>query len=151
MTKWRPTQQIQVKVIGICVNKGRLLAMEVLDDKGQVKGVRPLGGVIEFGENRENAIRREFQEELKTDITLSGSWRVYENLYIHAGMRGHEYVFATGVELLDRSIYTREVLVFSEDSGTSTTARWFPIDQLMLDVPMLFPDGLKESLQRALL
>ena len=150
MTKWRPTQQIQVKVIGICVNKGRLLAMEVHNDKGEVKGVRPLGGVIEFGENRESALRREFQEELKTDIELSGSWRIYENIYVHGGMLGHEYVFAIGVQLLDQSIYSRELLVFSEDSGTSATARWFPIDQLMSDVPVLYPDGLKKSLKKAI-
>ena len=43
---------------------GRLLAVEVLDDAGRVKGVRPLGGTVEFGEKAELAVVREFQEEL---------------------------------------------------------------------------------------
>ena len=82
MSKWRPAQLIQTKVIGICVNKGALLAMEVYDDKGKVKGVRPLGGLIEFGETRETAIAREFMEELNTEITLSGKWRTCIRLMI---------------------------------------------------------------------
>ncbi len=83
MKKWRPAQEVQAKVIGVCVNEGALLAMEVLADDGSVKGVRPLGGLIEFGETREAAIKREFMEELNTDIVCSGRWRAFENLYVH--------------------------------------------------------------------
>jgi hypothetical protein len=143
VTKWCPAQQIQTKVIGICVNKGRLLAMEVYNDNGDIIGVRPLGGVVEFGENRETALRREFQEELKTGIIFSGSWRIFENLYIHEGKRGHEYVFAIGIQMLEHSLYSREVLVFSEDSGSNSTARWFSMEDLKRDEPPLFPLGLK--------
>lgn len=146
MTKWRPNQHVQTKVIGICINKARLLAMEIYDDKGDVKGVRPLGGVIEFGENREDALRREYHEELNTDISLSGSWRVFENLYVHEGMRGHEYIFAIGISLLDESIYHRDLIVFSEDSGSSCKARWFPLDHLKSGATRLFPDGLERLL-----
>lgn len=146
VTKWRPAQHIQTKVIGICINKGRFLAMEIYNDKGEVKGVRPLGGVIEFGESRKTALRREFREELKTEIELSGSWRAFENLYIHEGRRGHEYVFAVGIKLLERSLYAHEVLVFSEDSGTNCKARWFSTEDLKRDAPTLFPLQLKKWL-----
>ena len=146
MKKWRPAQEVQAKVIGICVNKGSLLAMEVLADDGSVKGVRPLGGLIEFGETREAAIKREFMEELNTDIVCSGRWRAFENLYVHGGQRGHELVFAIGIELIDKSLYHRDVIVFSEDSGTDCTARWFPIEQLKNGRVALYPDGLLEAL-----
>lgn len=146
MSKWRPTQLIQTKVIGICVNKGSLLAMEVYDDKGDVKGVRPLGGLIEFGETRETAIAREFMEELNTQISLSGKWRTFENLYLHGGMRGHEIIFAIGITLNDRSLYRQEVIVFSEDSGTSNTARWFPLEVLKAGEVELYPTGLLDAL-----
>jgi 8-oxo-dGTP pyrophosphatase MutT (NUDIX family) len=145
MSKWRPAQLIQTKVIGICVNKGALLAMEVYDDKGQVKGVRPLGGLIEFGETRETAIAREFMEELNTQISLSGRWRTFENLYLHGGKRGHELIFAIGIKLNDRSLYRQEVIVFSEDSGTTSTARWFPLDVLKAGEIELYPTGLLEA------
>jgi len=146
MKKWRPAQEIQVKVIGICVNKDSLLAGEVLDDKGAVKGVRPLGGTVEFGESRDTAITREFREELDTDIICSGRWRTFENLYIHGGKRGHEIVFAIGIELMDRSLYNRELIVFSEDSGEDCTARWYSIDDLRKGSVELYPDGLLEAL-----
>lgn len=60
MTVWRPSQQIRVKVIGLAWRKDQLLAAEVEDDSGRIKGVRPLGGAIEFGESREEALHREF-------------------------------------------------------------------------------------------
>jgi len=146
MSKWRPAQEIQTKVIGICVNKGALLAMEVYDDKGKVKGVRPLGGLIEFGETRETAIAREFMEELNTEISLSGRWRTFENLYLHGGKRGHELIFAIGIKLLDRSLYQQEAIVFSEDSGTTCTARWFPLETLKAGEIELYPTGLLQAL-----
>ena len=144
--KWRPAQTVQAKVIGICVNKGALLAMEVYDDHGNVKGVRPLGGLIEFGETREVALAREFTEELSTDIELVGRWRTFENLYIHGGKRGHELIFAIGIRLQLDSLYHQETIVFSEDSGMTSTARWFPIESLKNGEIELFPTGLLEAL-----
>ncbi|MFK7860344.1 MAG: NUDIX hydrolase [Granulosicoccus sp.] len=146
MSKWRPVQAIQVKVIGLCVHQGSLLAGEVVNDDGSVKGVRPLGGLIEFGETRGTAIEREFREELDTDIICYGKWLVFENLYIHGGKRGHEIVFAIEVELVDRTLYDRELIVFSEDSGADCTARWYPIDELKSGSVELYPDGLLEAL-----
>ncbi|PDV86278.1 DNA mismatch repair protein MutT [Rhizobium sp. H4] len=68
MTVWRPPQQIRVKVIGLAWRQDRLLAAEVEDDGGRIKGIRPLGGSIEFGETREQALQREFRE---ADIELA--------------------------------------------------------------------------------
>jgi len=77
VTTWRPAQNIPVKVIGLALHKGRLLAAEIYNDDGEVKGIRPLGGHIEFGETREVALRREFQEELGTEIEITGAWRMF--------------------------------------------------------------------------
>jgi len=142
MKNWRPIQAIQAKVIGICVNENRLLAMEVYDDSGKVKGVRPLGGLIEFGETREVALAREFREELNTEIELSGKWRIFENLYMHEGSRGHELMFAIGIRLKDKNIYNQDVIAFSEDSGQAVTARWYPIEELKALTVELYPEGL---------
>lgn len=146
MSTWRPAQEIQVKVIGICLEQDSLLAGEVLNDDGSVKGVRPLGGLIEFGETRDIAIKREFKEELDTDIVCSGRWHVFENLYIHGGMRGHEIVFAINVALIDRTLYNRELIIFSEDSGANCNARWYSIDTLKTGSIELYPEGLLEAL-----
>jgi len=144
--KWRPQAGIQVKVIGICINKGKLLAMDILNDKGKVKGVRPLGGTIEPGETREAAITREFAEELNTEIVITGNWRVFENIYHHEGVLGHEYCFAVGVSLVNKSLYTKNAIVFSEDSGTENRATWVDIKSLKTGELELFPDHLLAAL-----
>jgi hypothetical protein len=51
MTTWRLHSHIRVVAIGLHWRNDRLLAAEVRDDAGRIKGVRPLGG--------EDRVRRE--------------------------------------------------------------------------------------------
>ncbi len=146
MKPWRPQRAILLKVIGIVQYKGKLLAAEIYNDAGEIKGVRPLGGQVEFGETRVDALRREFREELDTEIDIIGNWRIFENLYEHEGDVGHEYLLGVSVALLNTSLYEKEVIVFSEDSGEDTAARWFDLKSLRKDEPMCFPDGLVDIL-----
>lgn len=146
MTIWRPVQTITVKVIGLAVHEDRLLAAEVYNDKGDIKGVRPLGGHIEFGETRELALRREFIEELDSEIDILGSWHMFENLYEHEGVVGHEYVHCVNIGLLDSSLYKKDRIVFCEDSGAECIARWFSVKGCKGGEVALFPDGLVDIL-----
>lgn len=144
--KWRPIKQIQVKVIGICINRRQLLAAEVYNDAGEVKGVRPIGGHIEFGETREQALEREFKEELGTEIVMAGNWQTFENIYRHHDVLGHEYIHCISIALVDRSLYSQSLIVFSEDSGEETRARWYDVKDLRSGKIELYPDGLVETL-----
>ncbi|MGR9245190.1 NUDIX hydrolase [Rhizobium leguminosarum] len=148
MTVWRPSQQIRVKVIGLAWRKDRLLAAEVEDDSGRIKGVRPLGGAIEFGESREEALHREFREELETDIRIVGPWHLLENIYEHHGATGHEFIFAADIELTDASLYQRDEIHYSELDETAATARWFSRDRLRDAGIELYPTGLDRLLSR---
>ncbi|MBY3153839.1 NUDIX domain-containing protein [Rhizobium laguerreae] len=148
MTVWRPSQQIRVKVIGLAWRKDQLLAAEVEDDSGRIKGVRPLGGAIEFGESREEALHREFREELETDIRIVGPWHLLENIYEHQGAIAHEYIFAADIELADASLYQREEIRYSELDETAATARWFGHDSLRDAGIDLYPTGLDRLLSR---
>ncbi|TAY51199.1 NUDIX hydrolase [Rhizobium leguminosarum] len=148
MAIWRPSQQIRVKVIGLVWRKDQLLAAEVEDDSGRIKGVRPLGGAIEFGESREEALQREFQEELETDIRIVGPWHLLENIYEHHGATGHEYIFAADIELADASLCERDEIRYSELDETAATARWFGRDGLRDAGIDLYPTGLDKLLSR---
>jgi len=148
MAVWRPSQHIRVKVIGLAWREDQLLAAEVEDDSGRIKGVRPLGGAIEFGESREEALHREFREELETVIRIVGPWHLLENIFEHHGATGHEFIFAADIELADASLYERDEIHYSELDETAATARWFGRDVLRGAGIDLYPTGLENLLPR---
>ena len=134
---------VRVKAIGLAWHDGRLLVAEVREDSGRLKGVRPLGGVIEFGERWRDALVREFAEELSLAVEVVGDPIVLENIFTHEAALGHEIVFAAEVRLPPDSIQGQRAIAFAEDDG-----RWFDVAEL--DVPggpALYPDGLKAHLE----
>lgn len=143
MTVWRPASRIGVKALGLHWRDGRLLASDVYDDTGAVKGVRPLGGSIELGETWDVALRREFMEELGVQVALRGEVMVMENIFMHHGVQGHEVLFVSEVVFPDGAYAGEDVLTYSEDNGEVCTARWH--DPATMDVP-LFPNGLAARL-----
>ncbi|AXT35181.1 NUDIX domain-containing protein [Phaeobacter sp. LSS9] len=147
MTIWRPAQTIRVKTIGLPWRKGHLLAAEVPDDSGRTKGVRPLGGTVEFGETWQQALQREFQEELGVEITIIGAPVVLENIYQHEGQTGHEIIFAAQVTWPETPHLAGDTIEFFEDNGLKCIARWFHPDALEVGGTELFPTGLKAHLQ----
>ena len=68
---WRPNNTIRGKVIGLAKHENRLLVCEVLNDDGVLKGWCPIGGGIEFGETAQEALKREIQEELRCDVSIT--------------------------------------------------------------------------------
>src|SRR5262245_41661139 len=104
--QWRPPERIRAIAIALVYRKAELLVMAVKDDSGAVKGWRPLGGAIEFGESAEEAVTREFLEEIGSPIRCVRQLCVLENLYSHEGARGHEIVFVFEAELVDREGYS---------------------------------------------
>jgi len=89
MTLWRSPGVLRVKVLGLVWRGSQFLAAELPDDNGKILGVRPLGGTIEFGETREQALAREFREELGCGIDIAGPWIAIENIFEHQGVPGH--------------------------------------------------------------
>lgn len=144
MSRWRPPAHVRVIVIGLAFRQDRLLCMQVCGDDGATKGLRPLGGGVEFGETREMALRREFREELSTDITIIGDWMMMENIYDHEGHKGHEIVFAAPVELARREIYETEG--FTVMDGIEVSVDWFRRQDIREHGWALHPDGLADMI-----
>jgi len=137
---------IAVKALGLPQRDGKILAFEVLDQSGNIKGVRPLGGAIEFGETWRSALVREFKEELGADIRISGAPIVLENHFEDDGARGHEVLFIADVAFVEDCFGVMDVIQFTESDGTVFTARWFDLAELKAEGPELFPKGLLEHL-----
>ncbi|MCE8008923.1 MAG: NUDIX domain-containing protein [Aestuariivita sp.] len=148
MTIWRPQQSIQVKALGLVWRAGLLLASEIYRDNGSVKGVRPLGGGLEFGESWRDALVREFHEELGVSVTLAGEPLVLENIYTHQGFVGHEVTFVSDVTLPTGVYQGDRPIEYHEDNGEKCVARWFDISQLDCGDLELYPSGLKAVLER---
>ncbi len=86
--------KIKVKAMCVIVRNGN----EILAGLGrdEVKGEdfgRIIGGGVEFGETAEAAVRREFQEELGTDLENLEFIKVIENTFTFNGQPGHEIIF----------------------------------------------------------
>ena len=146
MSIWRPKQHVRVIAIGLHFKGRSLLAVEVLDDEGNLKGVRPLGGAVEFGETWQSALKREFKEELGVDIAVNGPPIFFENIYEHHGDVGHEIVLAANVTFDMERFSDVNSVCFKEDDGTACRAAWFDIEHLDSAGPALFPVGLKEHI-----
>jgi 8-oxo-dGTP pyrophosphatase MutT (NUDIX family) len=144
MTTWRPHPHIRVVAIGLHWRAERLLAAEVRYDAGRIKGVRPLGGEIEFGESWRAALTREFSEELGIDISIKGEPMMMENIFIHEGATGHEVMFIAEVMFPDGAFSSQDRIDFREDNGEEIVARWFDLADLDVEGgPSLYPTGLK--------
>lgn len=138
---------IQVKALGIHWRGDAILATEIRESDGSLKGVRPLGGTVEPGETTLETLHREFQEEIDQEVEVTGDAIVVENIFHHRGAPGHEIVFLYPIQFAKDALAGTDVITYAEDNGEECTARWFPIDDL--DRPnglALFPNGLKSRL-----
>lgn len=82
-TFWRPAQCVRPIAIGIVRRGDALLVVAVRDDAGDIKGWRPIGGTIAFGERAAEALQREFMEELGEAIENVKPVAAMENIYQH--------------------------------------------------------------------
>ncbi len=150
MSVWRPAPRIRFKALGLHWRGGRLLAAEVLDDAGRVKGVRPLGGSVEFGETAEAAVIREFREELGITVEIVGPPAFLENIYTHEGSPGHEVLAIFELAFPAGAFADGGRIAFAEDDGSRCFADWFALDELDgPGLPQLYPVGLKAHLLKA--
>jgi ADP-ribose pyrophosphatase YjhB (NUDIX family) len=141
MSVWRPPSIVRPIAVGIVRRGDELLLMVVRSDDGAIKGYRPLGGSIEFGERAADALRREFVEELGLAITEATLLAVLENLYTHHGAAGHEIVFVFEAAFAEEDAYRREGF-FYEDGGVRNDVEWVALARFRAGEAELFPTGL---------
>lgn len=143
---WRPPAIVRPIAVGVVWRGDDLLVMAVTDDSGAIKGWRPLGGAIEFGERAADAVRREFAEELGAEIVEPRLIDVMENIYQHERATGHEIVFVFETRFAEETMLRRDRFVYDEGTGP-VAAAWVGIDRFDDRAP-LFPLGLDLILRR---
>ena len=138
---------IHVKALCVIFRNEEILVFEARDSLKDQTYYRPLGGHIEFGEYSEAAVRREFCEEVGSEIENLRLLRVFENIFIHEGVPGHEIVFVYDGELVDKTIYDRPFFFFQEDNGETLKVLWKNMADFSDEIP-LYPNGLPEFLKK---
>ncbi|WP_282609431.1 NUDIX hydrolase [Pelagibius sp. Alg239-R121] len=144
-TSWRPVQQVRPIAVGLVRRGRKILVAAVRADDGSIKGWRPLGGEIEFGERAEETLVREFDEELGEAVSVAAFVCVLENLYEHEGAKGHEIVFVYEAAFLKAEAYDVEDFAFT-DGGLAADATWIAADEFRSGQQQLFPEGLSSYL-----
>ena len=137
----------KIRPIAICVCRDgeRILVAEGHDSKKGVTFYRPLGGTIEFGERGEEAVQREFREEIAADLVEVRYVGMLENIFTYEGRRGHEIVLVYDGRLTDASLYENEVIE-GDEMGERFKAVWIRLDEFGEGKPPVYPEGLQALL-----
>ena len=138
-------EKIRALAICVCRDGERILAAEYHDSRKGQTFYRPLGGTIEFGERGEEAVRREYREEIGAELLEVKYLGMLENIYVYEGMRGHEIVLVYEGRLAQRSLYEKDVIT-GDELGTTFTAVWKRLDEFGPGQPPVYPDGLLEMI-----
>ena len=142
---WIPPRSVRPLSIALIRRADEILVMAVRDHQGQIKGWRPPGGGIEFGESAQEALVREIYEELSQPISCREQTCVLENIFLHEGHPGHEVVFVFEVEFSNQSAYATEGYSYI-DEGIENNVVWKSTADFRNSSEQLFPDDLLKYL-----
>lgn len=139
----------RVNTLGIIISNKKILLeeQEGKHSKGIGTYYRPIGGTIELGEKSSETIIREYREEIAVDIVVKRYITCLENIFRIEGSIGHEITQIYLVEFIDQNLYERESFKVVEGSKTTFT-KWVSLEQIIDGKKILYPNGLKELLQK---
>ncbi|HEY9643597.1 MAG TPA: NUDIX hydrolase [Coleofasciculaceae cyanobacterium] len=106
---------------------------------------RALGGGVEFGETSQEALQREFWEELGAELTNIQYLCCLENLFTYNGKPGHELVQVYQCDFVDRRFYQSESFTACEGSN-EFIAFWEEGERFKSGELRLVPEGFLQFL-----
>jgi 8-oxo-dGTP pyrophosphatase MutT (NUDIX family) len=137
---WRPPPHLRAVVVGVIRRDDDFLVFEGHDRSKGETFYRPLGGGIELGETALDALRREFREEIGTELDDVRYLATLENIYVYEGHPGHELVRIYEARLATPELYERDSWDFQVEDGSTCHVLWKHRHDFA-EVP-LYPDGL---------
>ena len=130
-------KEIRPIALGLAIKNNKLLVSEGFDKVKNETFYRCLGGGIEFLEKSEEALKREFLEEINVDITVKDFLGISENIFTYQGKKAHELILFYSIEISDEN-YQEEYKVI-DDHG-ETIAKWIDIDKFKNKSKILYPE-----------
>ena len=130
-------KEIRPIVLGIAKKDNKILVSEGYDKIKDKTFYRCLGGGIEFQETSQEALKREFKEEINIDIEVEEFCGIAENIFTFQGQKGHEIVFFYNIKIKDEDY--KEVYPMIDDDGEDV-AFWIDIDEFKNNKKILYPE-----------
>lgn len=130
-------KKIRPIVLGIAKNNNRILVSKGYDSVKDSTFYRCLGGGIEFYEISQEALKREFKEEINIDIEVGEFCGIAENIFTFQGEQGHEIVLFYNIKIKDEDY--KEVYPMIDDDGEDV-AIWVDIDDFKSGKKILYPE-----------
>lgn len=130
-------KEIRPIALGLAIKNNKLLVSEGFDKVKNETFYRCLGGGIEFLEKSEEALKREFLEEINVDITVKDFLGISENIFTYQGKKAHELILFYSIEISDEN-YQEDYKVI-DDHG-ETIAKWIDIDEFKNKNKILYPE-----------
>ena len=130
-------KEIRPIALGLAIKNNKLLVSEGFDKVKNETFYRCLGGGIEFLEKSEDALKREFLEEINIDITVKDFLGISENIFTYQGKKAHELILFYSIDISDEN-YKEEYKVI-DDHG-ETIAKWIDIEEFKNKNKILYPE-----------
>ena len=130
-------KEIRPIALGLAIKDNKLLVSEGFDKVKNETFYRCLGGGIEFLEKSEEALKREFLEEINVDIVVKDFLGISENIFTYQGKNAHELILFYSIEISDEN-YQEEYKVI-DDHG-ETIAKWIDINEFKNKNKILYPE-----------
>ena len=130
-------KEIRPVVIGIARNGNRILVSEGRDKVKNQTFYRCLGGGIEFLEKSQDALRREYKEELGVEIEIIDYLGLAENIFTYQGKNAHEMILFYNVKIKKSDLKEKYHIV---DGDFEMNAYWIDIDEFKNNKKILYPE-----------
>ena len=135
---------IRVTVLGLARRNDEVLVSQEMDGVKGNEFYRFLGGGVDFQEDSETALKREFLEEIDAEIISSKYLCKIENIFEFEGEKKHEILLVYEIELPEE-FYKKDEMIQNEN-GAIGKALWINKNDFLNEDKILYPIEIKRYL-----
>lgn len=128
-------KEIRPIVLAIIKRNGKLLVQEGINSNTHF--YRCLGGGIEFQEKAQEALKREFKEEIGADILVGNYLGMIENIFTLNERQAHELILVYEASLPEQ-FYKPAYQI--PEGERKIPATWVDIEEFTTHKKMLYPE-----------
>ena len=138
-------KEIRPIVLGIAIRNNKVLVSEGIDHVKNQMFYRCLGGGIEFLEKSVDALKREFLEEIHSEIIVKDFLGISENIFSYEGKDAHELVLYYKIEIPEKDFKDEYIVI---DDNRKSIAKWIDIDEFKNGNKILYPNNAIECISK---